>query len=176
MRSNCLAFRLSVAATLVGALSSPVAAETPPAVGLTLDGMTYVLSRGGLTELQIEAKRAEISPRTAHVELVGVRARLGALAGSSQQAGGLEFVCQRGSLDLEAREFRAVGGITGRMPDGRTLQAQQLRYRQDRGLVSSETPVALRDGTGIFKGGGFQYWVRENRFRLTDGARIVLGE
>ena len=44
------------------------------------------------------------------------------------------------------------------------------------GLNHRTTPVALRDGTGIFKGGGFQYWVRENRFRLTDGARIVQGE
>ena len=168
--------RSSAAATLVAALALAAAAETPPVVGLTLDSMSYVLSRAGVVELRVEAKRAEVSPRTGRVELVGVRARLGAVEGASEDLGGLEFVCERGSLDLESREFVATGGIDGRMPDGRTLRTERLRYRHERGLVSSDAPVALSDSAGDFTGGGFEYWVRENRFRLTRGARIVQGE
>ncbi len=160
----------------MAALALPLAAETPPAVGLALDGMSYVLSRGGVVDLVIDARRADVSPGVGRIEFVGVRARVGALAGAARDAGGLEFVCDRGTLDLAAREFVASGRIDGRMPDGRTFRTERLRYRHDRGLVSSDAPVALRDEMGDYRGGGFQYWVRRNHFRLTGGARIEQGE
>ncbi|MFI5320038.1 MAG: LPS export ABC transporter periplasmic protein LptC [Myxococcota bacterium] len=138
--------------------------------------MSYVLSRAGVVDFQVEAKRAEISPGTGRIELIGVRARVGGLAGAAQELSGLELVCRRGSLDLETREFSAAGGVDGRMQDGRTLRTERLRYRHDSGVVTSDAPVALRDATGDFSGGGFQLWVRTNRFRLTGGARIVQGE
>jgi LPS export ABC transporter protein LptC len=134
--------------------------------------MSYVLSRGDTVELVIEARRAAVSPSDGRVELAGVRARVGA----SPEAGGLELVCDRGTLDLEAREFVARGRVDARMPDGRTLRTERLRYRHARGLVSSDAPVALRDEVGTYQGGGFEYWVRENRIRLTGGARIEQSE
>lgn len=138
--------------------------------------MSYVLSRGDWVELVVEAHRAEVLPQAGRIELGGVRARIARLPGTAPEAGGLEFVCERGSLDLAAREFVAQGRVAGRTPSGRTLRTQRLRYQHDRGLVSSAAPVALSDDSGEYRGGGFEYWVREDRFRLSGGARIVQGE
>ena len=145
-------------------------------VGLTLEGMSYVLSHGDAVELVVEARRAEISPRSGRVALAGVRARIASPRGAAPAAGGLELVCERGELDLETREFVASGRVAGRMQDGRMLHTERLRYRHAEGVVSSDVPVSLSDEAGEYRGGGFQYWVRSDRFRLTGGAHIVQGE
>jgi hypothetical protein len=163
-------------ACFAAAQTAPAAAETPPAVGLTLEGMTYVLSHGDTTDLVVDAHRAEVSPSTGRVALAGVRAHIASLPGAAPQAGGLELVCEHGELDLGTREFVARGRVAGRTPGGRTLRTERLRYRHERGLISSDAPVAMSDDSGEYRGGGFQYWVREDRFRLTGGARVVQGE
>jgi hypothetical protein len=170
-------FAISLAASLalLAGAAQPAASETPAAVALTLDGMSYVLSRGDAVDLIVEARRAQISPRAGRIELAGVRARIASLPGDSP-AGGLELVCESGAIDLGAREFVARGSVAGRTPSGRTLRTERLRYRHQRGLVSSDAPVSLSDESGEYLGGGFQYWVREDRFRLTGGARVVQGE
>jgi hypothetical protein len=33
----------------------------------------------------------------------------------------------------------------------------------------------IRDAFGTLRGAGFEYWVRENRFRLIGGASVVQG-
>jgi LPS export ABC transporter protein LptC len=166
----------SALALLAATLAPPASAETPPAVGLTLDGMTYVLSHGDAVDLVVEAHRAEASPRSGRIELAGVRARITSPRTAGREAGSLELVCERGELDLETREFVASGRVAGRMQDGRILETERLRYGHADGVVSSDSPVSLRDEAGEYRGGGFQYWVRDDRFRLTGGARIVQGE
>jgi hypothetical protein len=167
-----LALPLALAAGL-GARA--VAAQTPPPVGLALDGMSYVLSRGDAVELRIEAQRADVSPAGGMVQLHGVRARIEAASGQPAAAG-MELVCQRGELDLRTREFVALGNVAASAPGGRFLRTERLVFRQEEGVVSSDAPVALTDASGDYRGGGFVYWVREDRFRLTGGARIVQGE
>jgi hypothetical protein len=167
---------LTLGSVLALAAALPVVAETPPAAGLTLDGMSYVLSRGEAVDLVVEAHRAEVLPRTGRVTLAGVRARIASSPGAGPEAGALELVCERGELNLEAQEFVALGRVAARTPGGRLLQTERLRYRHARGVVSSDAPVALSDESGDYRGGGFEYWVREDRFRLTGGARIVQGE
>jgi hypothetical protein len=160
---------------LLALAAGPAGAQTPPAVGLSLTGMSYVLSRGEAVELRIDAHRADVSPAGGRVELLGVRARIGGPA-DPPAAEPLELVCQRGELDLAAREFVAHGSVAARAPGGRFLRTERLVYRPDGGVVSSDAPVTLTDASGEYRGGGFVYWVREDRFRLTGGARIVQGE
>jgi hypothetical protein len=138
--------------------------------------MSYVLSRGDAIDLVVQARRAEISPTSGRVELAGVRARIAGPHADRREAGRLELVCDRGELDLETREFLASGHVAGRMQDGRTLATERLRYVHALGVVSSDAPVVLSDEAGEYRGGGFQYWVRDDRFRLTGGARIVQGQ
>jgi hypothetical protein len=176
LRAASLTLSLPVALALaLAAEGGPASAETPPPIDLRLAGMSYVLSNAGEVALVIEAARAEVSPGSGRIELSGVRARLGALAGSGSERGGLEFACERGSLDLGAREFLAAGAVTGRLQDGREIRTERLRYEHARAFVSSDAPVALRAGDAAYRGGGFRYWVKEDRFRLTGGARAVQG-
>lgn len=160
----------------MAALSVSAAAETPVGVTLSLDGMSYVLSRGSEADLLIDAQRAEVAPQAGRISFAGVRARVGRAAGATEPAGGFALACERGELDLATGEFVARGRVTGEMQDGRTLRTERLVYRHGRGVVSSDAPVAIRDDAGSYRGGGFQYWVRENRFRLTGGASIQQGE
>jgi len=163
------------AVSIAAALSVAAGAETPPAAELTLSGMSYVLSRSGEVALLVEAKRAEVSPRAGRIELAGVRASVGTAAGAQRDLGGFELTCARGTLDLDTREFIALGEVDGRMRDGRMLRTERLLYRHALGAISGDAPVALRDDTGEYHGGGFEYWVRSDRFRLTGGARISQG-
>jgi hypothetical protein len=177
LRAPRHASRLAAALALAASLfTSAAGAETLSAVGLTLTGMSYVLSEGDRVDLIVEARQAEVSPRTRRIALSGVRARIASLRGGGRQLGGLELVCERGELDLAAREFLASGAVAGRMQDGRILRTERLRYRHAQGLVSGDAPVGVSDDTGDYRGGGFQYWIREDRLRLTGGARIVQGE
>jgi hypothetical protein len=151
-------------------------AETPVPVGLTLDGMHYVMAEGGAARLAVEAQRAEITPGAGRIALVGVRAQVASIPGAPASAGSLELVCERGQLDLATGEFLAEGGVAARTAGGRVLRTEQLRYAQARGLIHGAKPVALSDDSGEYRGGGFEYWVRNDRFRLTGGARVVQGE
>lgn len=147
-------------------------AEAPTA-SLSIDRMSYALSRGGANELIVEADRAQLAQPDGSVELEGVRARLGSYAGAQAAAGGLEFRCEEGTLDPRSGQFRARGRIEGRTGDGRDFRTERLDYRHDQGLVSTDAPVWIRDAAGTYRGGGFRYWVRQNRFRLVGGASIV---
>jgi hypothetical protein len=39
--------------------------------------------------------------------------------------------------------------------------------------VSTNSPVEIRDETGTYRGGGFRYYIRENRFQLRRAATVV---
>ncbi len=168
--------RRAAIAALVGAFALAAAAEPPPAVALALDGMSYVLSQGAEVELLIDAKRAEVAPDAGRIAFAGVRARVGRAAGAPGVAGGFALACERGELDVETGEFVARGRVTAALADGRTLRTERLVYRHARGVVSSDAPVEIRDDAAEYRGGGFEYWVRENRLRLTGGASIQQGE
>jgi hypothetical protein len=170
-RGRCVGLAAAAILLAAGAL-----AETPTA-SVSIDGMRYALSRAGADELVIEAERAETASPDGRVTLTGVHARMGSFAGAASRLGGLELRCSDGSLDPRSGEFVASGAIEGRTGDGRQFRTERLRYRHDQALVASEAPVWIRDSAGTsYRGGGFRYWVRENRFRLVGGASIVQGK
>jgi hypothetical protein len=134
------------------------------------------MAEGGTARLAVEAHRAQVLPGSGRISLRGVRARVASVPGAPARTGGIELVCERGQLDLATGEFLADGGVAARTAGGRLLRTEQLRYVHARGLISGRAPVALSDDSGDYRGGGFEYWVRSDRFRLTGGARIVQGE
>lgn len=162
-------------AAAAAALAIPAFSQSSGA-SVSIEGMSFALSRGGANELIVEAERAEVAAVGGGVALRAVYARLGSFAGASGGPGGLELRCATGTLDAGSGQFRAEGQVTGRTGDGREFRTERLDYRHDRGLVSSDAPVWIRDSAGTYRGGGFRYWVRENRFRLVGGASIVQGE
>jgi hypothetical protein len=126
---------------------------------LTVEGMTFVASAGSQNDAIVEAGRASV----------------GKAAGATKTLGGLELHCDRGSFDLDSGDLTAAGNVRGVTADGRHFETQHVVYRRKDGRVSTESPVVIRDSFGTIRGAGFEYWVRENRFRLIGGASVEQG-
>jgi len=136
---------------------------------MRLFGMTYVASAGTRNELVLDAEQAHVRP-AAHVAILEhVRARMT----SPDGRGGLELRCNRGTFALASGDFVASGDVHGTTADGRRFRTEWLRYENTAGIVSTDRPVQIEDETGTYKGGGFVYYVRENRFRMVGGAELV---
>jgi LPS export ABC transporter protein LptC len=169
---NC---RAALVALLCGAAlagAAYAAGDLVPAE-LSVEGMTYVASDGGRNEVIVEAEKAGILRGEQVARLEGVHARVGSFAAPGSPDGGLELRCERGSFDLEAGDLTAEGTVRGTTADGRRFETERLIYRRATGRVTTEAPVVIRDGFGTLRGAGFEYWVRENRFRLVGGASVV---
>jgi len=168
----------ALACTVLLWASAPARAAEPAALAgteLSVDGMTYVASAGARNEVVVEAGRARLGrgERVAHLE--DVEARVGSFAadgGPAAQKGGLELSAERGSFDLEQGDLTASGRVRGRTADGRRFETERLVYRRATGRVTTSAPVVIRDDFGTLRGAGFEYSVRDNRFRLIGGASV----
>jgi hypothetical protein len=91
---------------------------------------------------------------------------------SSPGDGALDMTCERGTFEMGSGDFLAEGDVQGTTGDGRQFRTERLRYQHQRGLVAPNAPVVIRDAAGTYRGGGFRYMVKENRFRLLGGATV----
>jgi hypothetical protein len=170
-----------LAAGLLGlallAPAAPAMAQEGGAPGeritLQLGGMTYVASAGTANEMVIEAEHATVHPDAETAELRAMRAVLAPADPGAGRSGGLDMTCDRGTFQLATGDFVAEGDVRGVTGDGRRFRTTRLRYHHEEGLVVADVPVEIRDAAGRYRGGGFRYWVRENRFRLSGGATVV---
>ena len=169
--------RAALGAGLALALVLPVAgpaqddAANIEGATLVLRDMMYVVSDGSRNELLVEAATALVWPAKDEARLQQVHARMGSKAPGGVPGGGLEKRCERGTFDLQTRDFVATGNVRGVTADGRRFKTDKLRYRAADGLVWSDSAVVLRDRGALIEGTGFEYLVREDRFKLRD-ARI----
>jgi LPS export ABC transporter protein LptC len=173
------ALRIAVAFAVPLALAQlATGAEGPEPfeADLTVEGMTFVASAGSQNDAIVEAGSASLGRSDRVARLTAVHARVGKAAGAtSESLGGLELHCERGSFDLESGDLTAEGNVRGVTADGRRFETQRVVYRRATGRVSTQSPVVIRDGFGTIRGAGFEYWVRENRFRLIGGASVEQG-
>lgn len=132
-------------------------------------GMTFVASRGSVSEFALQAERGVFVPdtRIAHLTQMNVVGQEG--------SAGEDFAvrCDRGELDVETNNFFAEGNVEGTAADGREYAAPWVRYQHDKALLYTDAPVVMRDATGTFRGDGFRYFVRERRFRLLGNVSLV---
>jgi LPS export ABC transporter protein LptC len=174
-RALSLAFAFALPLCAAGAAA---AAEGPEALeaDLTVEGMTFVSSAGSHNDAIVEAARATVGRSDRKAHLGDVHARVGKAAGArTGTEGGLELRCERASFDLDTGDLIAEGNVSGVTADGRSFETQRLVYQRDSGRVSTHEPVVIRDGFGTIRGAGFEYWVRQNRFRLIGGASVEQG-
>ena len=161
---------------LLAAWIAPVAgvAEESPAPAaaniegstLVLEGMTYVVSDGTKNEMVVAAETARVVPDRDEAHLDDVHARLGSRAPGGVPGGGMEMRCDGGVFHLGTRDFVATGNVRGLTSDGRRFRTEVLHYRASDGFVWSDEAVILRDKGALLEGTGFEYYVREDRFRL----------
>ena len=135
-----------------------------------ITGMTFVASRDGETEVVVRAEHAVFDPDTRIAHLETVRAEV------TESAGAVSFdmSCERADLELDTSDFVAEGNVTGTTADGRRFSGDVVHYDHEQGLLYADTPVVIEETTGIFfRGGGFRYQVKDQHFRLLDGASVV---
>lgn len=172
---NRVSFALALAILSAPALGAgPVAAEEPaedPSPVLRLTGMTFVGSRGEIRELVLRARSALFRPETRIAELEGVEAEV------SEGEGGRSFAmsCLRAELDFDTEDFRAEGQVEGVTGDGQRYSAPWVRYTHAEGVLFTDAPVVMVDGTGSYRGDGFRYHVDERRFQLLGNVRVEQG-
>jgi LPS export ABC transporter protein LptC len=143
--------------------------EAPIETVFHLQGMTYVSSKGEVNEVVLDAERARIHPERDVAHLEEVRANLS----SADGGGALSLICDRGTFEMATGDFLAEGNVRGTTGDGRRFFTDRLRYSHEDALVTSNRPVVIREETGTYRGNGFRYHVRENRFLLMGGATVV---
>ena len=136
---------------------------------LELEGMTFVSSQGAENEMVLTAERArvETAEKVAHLEDVHLQLAPG------RRIPGLDMSCERGTVDIETSDFDARGNVRGTTGDGRRFRTERLQYSNGPGLVSTNSPVFIRDETGTYRGDGFRYYIRENRFQLRHAATVM---
>lgn len=164
-RANIARGWLGAAASVL-VLAGHVDAASPL---LDVDGMTFVSSRGNLNELVLQATHARFDTRDERVYLDEVRAKVA----PSLKAGSFEIECLEGELDLETSDFEARGDVRGWTEGGREFVTDWVKYDHEAGLLFTNSPVLISEDAIQYRGGGFQYFVRDRRFRLLGGASVV---
>jgi len=136
---------------------------------LEVQGMTFVGSRGDVTEFVLEARAASFSPTSKVAQLQDVQVN------GNEAGDGGEFLmsCARGELDVETSNFLAEGDVRGQTGDGRRYEAPWVRYDHEQSLLYSDAPVLMEDSTGTFRGDGFRYHMKDGSFRLLGNVRVV---
>jgi LPS export ABC transporter protein LptC len=136
---------------------------------LYVKGMTFVGSRGSVSELVLHSDTAVFHPETdiAELEVVTV------VVTQAEKGQSFEMTCDRARLNVETNDFVAEGNVHGVTADGQRYSAPTVEYDHANGILSSEERVVMVDDSGSFEGDGFRYHVRDQRFSLLGNVRVV---
>ena len=158
-----------VLAAACGAAFLPSLGVAQDTEGMVIHGLTFVASRGAERDLVLRAERARLDPgsNVAHLE------RVESSVDPQEGAPGFEMTCDEGDLFLSSNDFLAKGNVHGKTADGRRFTTSWVRYDHASGVASTDAPVEIEEAGGKYKGGGFRYNVRDQRFRLLGGASMV---
>ncbi|HPG26970.1 MAG TPA: hypothetical protein PLW10_15135, partial [Myxococcota bacterium] len=132
---------------------------------LHVQGMTFVASEGASNEILVRATRARFYPARQVADLEEVEVEVT----PADDRVGFSMRCDAGRLNLATEGFVAEGHVAGSIEGGRTFEALWVAYDEVDGVLYTDEPVLIVDQGGRYRGGGFRYFVRENRFRLQGG-------
>lgn len=136
---------------------------------LHVKGMTFVASEGSENEIMVRAERARFYPARQVADLEDVRVTVAPGQGRT----GFEMRCEKGRLNLATQSFVAEGRVAGTIEGGRRFEARWVAYDDAKRVLYTDEPVVIVEQGGSYRGGGFRYFVDEQRFRLEGGASIV---
>jgi LPS export ABC transporter protein LptC len=131
--------------------------------------MTFVASEGSANEILLRSERARFYPDRQVADLERVEVEVTPGPGRV----GFEMHCDEGQLNLSTQDFLATGNVVGTIEGGRQFEAAWVAYDEKAGLLYTDEPVLIIDEDGRYRGGGFRYFVNEQRFRLQGGATVV---
>ena len=138
------------------------------APGLKVTGMTFVGSRGDLSELVVRAEQALFYPDTSQADLVTVQASVS----DGIRGENFKMTCDTAELNVETNDFKALGNVEGVTGDGQSYSAPWVRYEHEKSMLYTDAPVEVRDKHGLFRGDGFRYYLDERRFELLGNVSV----
>jgi LPS export ABC transporter protein LptC len=156
----------AVAAGVAVLLAAAGGANAAP--GLKVTGMTFVGSRGELSELVVRAEEALFYPDTSRADLVRVRASVS----DAEKGQSFKMTCDTAELNVETNDFKALGNVEGVTGDGQQYRAPWVRYEHEQSMLYTDAPVVVRDKHGLFRGDGFRYFIDERRFELLGNVSV----
>lgn len=135
---------------------------------LTGEGMTFVGSSGSERKVELRSRHATFLPARGTAELSDVDAEVSVLDE------GISFTmkCEEAELDVESNDFIARGNVRGVTGGGQRYHAPWVKYLHEEGMLTTDAPVVMEDGSGSFRGDGFRYHLREKRFQLLGNVRV----
>jgi LPS export ABC transporter protein LptC len=146
-----------------------VSATEPRSPVLEIEQMTFVAAQGGENQVHVVARHASFDTEREVATLTDVETTV-----SDEQDGVyFQMTCRSGELDLATSDFLAQGEVLGRTRNGIEFAVDWVRYDHEQGRLFTDAPVLITESFGSYRGGGFEYDVRERRLRLTGGARMV---
>ena len=158
--------RAAVAAGVAMWLASAGSGQAAP--GLKVTGMTFVGSRGELSELVVRAEQALFYPDTNRADLVRVRASVT----DAEKGESFKMTCDKAELNVETNDFKAIGNVEGVTGDGQRYSAPWVHYEHEASMLYTDAPVVVEDRHGVFRGDGFRYFINERRFELLGNVSV----
>ncbi len=136
---------------------------------LHVTGMIFVASAGSANEILLRAETAKFYPEREVADLDTLDVQVAPGEGRT----GFQMRCDKGRLNLSTRAFVAEGHVVGTIEGDRQFEALWVAYDEAKGVLYSDDPVLIVDQDGRYRGGGFRYFVNEDRFQLEGGATVV---
>jgi LPS export ABC transporter protein LptC len=156
----------AVAAGVAVLLAATVGVQAAP--GLKVTGMTFVGSRGELSELVVRAEQALFYPDTSRANLVKVRASVS----DAEKGESFKMTCDEAELNVETNDFKAIGNVEGVTGEGQQYSAPWVSYEHLRSMLHTDAPVVVSDRHGQYRGDGFRYFIDERRFELLGNVSV----
>ncbi|MGE4608984.1 MAG: LPS export ABC transporter periplasmic protein LptC [Myxococcota bacterium] len=156
----------AVAARVAVLLATAGGVQAAP--GLKVTGMTFVGSRGGLSELVVRAEQAHFFPDTSRANLVRVRASVS----DGEKGDSFKMTCDEAELNIETNDFTAIGNVEGVTGEGQQYSAPWVSYEHLRSMLHTDAPVVVQDQHGRYRGDGFRYFIEERRFELLGNVSV----
>ena len=174
LRAGRVVARAGVLALLMASASMAKAPDLhwldgDPGQTLHVKGMTFVASEGSENEIMLRAERARFYPARQVADLEDVHVTVAPGPGRT----GFEMRCEKGRLNLATQSFVAEGRVAGTIEGGRRFEARWVAYDDEKRVLYTDEPVVIVERGGSYRGGGFRYFVDEQRFRLQGGASVV---
>lgn len=140
--------------------------ELPPA---HLEGVVFEGYRAGSREFQVRAASAVVPVDGGNAVLRDVQ-----ISFEDPLRGPVSIAAQTAEINLHSDDFVLRGGVEGATRDGERFVTDEVRYRNDKGLLWTDQPVRVYRSNLTLEGDGMEFDVKTQRLKVIGRVRTVV--
>lgn len=150
---------------------SPVSVERPtsPEIDMAINRLQFSEMRGNEKLWDLAAERAEYDKDSGIAQLETVKADI-----YEGKAGGMEITSKSGTFDEKAKLVQMRTKVRVVTKKGMVLDTEQLEYRTGPGLITTTSPVVVRDGRLTLHARGMTMSLHEETVRFNGPVDAVI--